>query len=71
MALCDIPRTMAEVMGELGLSHRAFFRRAHLDPLLWGGVLRMTHPDRPNHPHQAYVLTEAGAALKARHAGGG
>ncbi len=71
VALCDIPRTMAEVMGELGLSHRAFFRRAHLDPLLWGGVLRMTHPDRPNHPHQAYVLTEAGAALKARHAGGG
>ena len=71
VAHCDIPRTMAEVMGELGLSHRAFFRRAHLDPLLWGGVLRMTHPDRPNHPHQAYVLTEAGAALKARRTGAG
>ena len=26
----------------------------------------MTHPDQPSHPDQAYVLTEAGAALKAR-----
>ena len=33
---------------------------------LSGGVLRMIHPDRPNHPDQAYVLTEAGVALKAR-----
>ena len=33
---------------------------------LSGGVLRMIHPDRPNDPDQAYVLTEAGAALKAR-----
>ena len=25
----------------------------------------MTHPDQPKHPDQAYVLTEAGARLKA------
>ena len=31
----------------------------------------MTHPDQPNHPDQAYVLTEAGAALKAHRAGAG
>ena len=71
VALCDVPRSMAAIMGELGLSHRNFFRRAHLEPLLRGGVLRMTHPDRPNHPDQAYVLTEAGAALKARRVNGG
>ena len=63
---CDTPRSMAEIMGELGLTHRTFFRRNHLEPLLSGGVLRMIHPDRPNHPDQAYVLTEAGVALKAR-----
>ena len=63
---CEVPRSMAEIMGELGLTHRTFFRRNHLEPLLAGGVLRMTHPDQPNHPDQAYVLTEAGAALKAR-----
>ena len=47
-------------MGKLGLTHRTFFRRNHLEPQLSGGVLRMIHPD------QAYVLTEAGVALMAR-----
>ena len=68
---CDMPRSMADIMSEVGLTHRTFFRRNHLEPLLAGGVLRMIHPDRPNHPDQAYVLTEAGAALKARHMSGG
>lgn len=63
---CDVPRSMAEIMGELGLTHRTFFRRTHLEPLLAGGVLGMTHPNQPNHPDQAYVLTEAGAACKVR-----
>jgi ATP-dependent DNA helicase RecG len=68
---CDIPRASANIMSELGLTHRAFFRRTHLDPLLRGGVLRMTHPDRPNHPDQAYVLTEAGVELKVLRAAAG
>ena len=68
VAFCEIPRSMAEIMGELGLTHRTFFRRNHLEPLLAGGVLRMTHPDQPNHPHQAYVLTETGVALMVRRA---
>ena len=66
VAFCEVPRSMAEIMGELGLTHRTFFRRNHLEPLLAGGVLRMTHPDQPNHPHQAYVLSEVGVALKTR-----
>ena len=68
VAFCKVPRSMAEVMDELGLTHRTFFRRSHLDPLLAGGVLRMTHPNQPNHPHQAYVLTDAGVALRAHRA---
>ena len=28
----------------------------------------MTHPDLPSHPDQAYVLTDAGLALKAHRA---
>ena len=63
---CDVPRSMADIMGEIGLTHRTFLRRSHLEPLLGGGVIRMTHPDQPNHPDQAYVLTEAGVELKAR-----
>ena len=65
VTFCKVPRSMTEIMGELGLTHRTFFRRNHLEPLLASGVLRMTHPDQPKHPDQAYVLTEAGARLKA------
>ena len=52
-------------MAAVGVSGRRYFRKRHLDPLLRGGVLRMTHPDQPSHPDQAYVLTETGLALKA------
>ena len=71
MALCDVPRSLADIVGELGIRHRGYFRRTHLKPLLRGGVLRMTHPGQPKHPDQAYVLTEAGAVLKTHRAGGG
>ena len=70
LMFCDVPRSMADIMNELGLTHRTFFRRAHLEPLLRGGVLRMIHPEQPNHPDQAYVLTETGVELKARRVNG-
>ena len=62
---CDVPHSLAAIMNALGVAGRGYFKRRHLDPLLRGGVLRMTHPDQPKHPNQAYVLTEAGAKLKA------
>ena len=58
-------------MDELGVCHRSYFCRTHLDPLIRAGVVAMTHPDRPNRPNQAYVLTDVGAALKARLVDGG
>ena len=67
---CDIPRRLGEIMTAAGMTNRGYFKARHLNPLLQSGVLRMTHPERPNHPQQAYVLTEAGAALKARRIGG-
>ena len=63
--ICDVPRSLMAIMAAVGVSGRWYFRRRHLDPLLRGGVLRMTHPDQPSHPDQAYVLTDAGLALKA------
>ncbi len=65
---CDTPRRLAEIMGEVGVTNRGYFKKHHLDPLLRGGILRMIHLDQPNHPHQTYVLTESGVALKLRHA---
>ena len=64
--ICDIPRSLTAIMNAVGVAGRGYFKRRHIDPLLRGGVLRMTHPDQPNHPDQAYVLTETGIALAAR-----
>ena len=66
IGFCDIPRRLAEIMDALKVVNRGYFKSRRLDPLLAEGVLRMTHPDQPNHPDQAYVLTEAGVAVKAR-----
>ena len=64
--LCEAPRGMIELMEELGVTHRTFFRRKHLRPLLEGGVIQMTNPDNPQASNQKYVLTAAGVALKTR-----
>lgn len=62
---CEAPQSIAAIMDHLGVTHRSFFRRKHLDPLIKGGVIQMKHPDNPNHPDQAYFLSEAGVKLKA------
>ena len=63
VALCEVPRKQAFLMQETGLSHRTFFRRKRLDPLVQAGLIRATQPDEPRHPDQAYVVTAAGLAL--------
>ncbi len=68
--VCEVPRSLMEITNALGLTNRGYLKKHHLDPLLRGGVLRMTHPDQPNHPRQAYVLTEAGVDLKSRRVDG-
>ena len=60
ISLCEVPRKQTDLMREIGLSHRTFFRKKHLEPILKANLIRMTHPDEPNHPDQAYVVTEAG-----------
>lgn len=63
---CDSAKPIALIMRHLGVSNRTFFRRAHLDPLVKNGVLKPTFPDSPQHPKQAYVLTDAGLDLKKK-----
>lgn len=63
--LCEVARKQADLMQALEFTHRTFFRRTHLDPLIRARLIRMTHPDEPNHPDQAYVVTEAGSGLLA------
>ena len=70
VAACDVPRSLVELMERAGLSHRSHFRRKHLKPLMEAGLVRMTNPGNPRAPNQRYALTDAGAALKGRWAGG-
>ena len=52
-------------MERAGVTHRTFFRRKHLKPLLEAGIVSLTNPDNPSAANQRYVLTEAGVGLKA------
>ena len=48
-----------------GYRQRPHCRTTHLEPLLAGGVLRPTIPDKLRSSRQRYVLTDAGIQLKA------
>ena len=63
IALCMVSRKQADLMRETGFTHRTFFRRKRLEPLIRANLIQLTHPDKPNHPDQAYVVTEAGLGL--------
>ena len=63
----DTPRTLNELLDITGYKQRPYFKSHHLEPLLAGGVLRMTVPDKPRSPKQQYVLTDTGVKLKAMH----
>ncbi len=63
----DTPRTLSELLQITGFKQRPHFRARHIDPLLSGGVLRMTVPDKPRSSKQQYVLTDTGVKIKAMH----
>jgi ATP-dependent DNA helicase RecG len=60
-----VGRGVPAIMEKIGVTHRSFFKKTNLDPLLEAGFLRPTHPDNPRHPDQGYVTTEKGIALLA------
>lgn len=62
---CETPKGMPELLERLGLAHRTFVRRTYLQPLLDAGIVRMTNPKNPRAVNQRYVLTQAGAAIRA------
>lgn len=44
----------SDLMYQLGLSHRATFRKSYLHPALAAGLIEMTDPDSPRSPKQQY-----------------
>ena len=62
-----MPRLLAEIMDDLGVTNRGHFKKRHLDPLIRAGFITLTNPAQPRAPSQRYILTEAGVELKASH----
>ena len=54
LEFCEIPRSMTEILGHLGLKHRYNVKHRYLDPLIDGGFLDMTIPEKPNSRSQKY-----------------
>lgn len=63
----EVPRSLTELMAHTGYRQRQHFVTKHLEPLLTGGVVRLTIPDKPRSSQQRYVLTDAGVQLKQLH----
>ena len=55
-ALKESPKTVAELMAELGLSHRPTFRKNYLRPAMDAGLVEMTRPESPTAKNQKYRL---------------
>ena len=55
MVFCSTPQSMAEIMEHLGLKHRYNVKHRYIDPLIEGGFLVMTIPEKPNSRSQKYV----------------
>jgi ATP-dependent DNA helicase RecG len=62
-SMCERPRNLMDIMNMVRVTNRGFFKRHHLDPLIQGGIIRMTNPEHPRASNQKYVLTDAGMKL--------
>ena len=59
-ALRSGPKTAAELMAAMGLSHRPTFRKNYIRPALAAGLVEMTRPESPTVKNQKYRLTTRG-----------
>lgn len=54
LEFCKTPRSREEMQQFMKLNHRGYFRRKILNPLIKGGLLKPTIPDKPTSPNQKY-----------------
>ena len=56
IALCQQPKSSyMKLTNLLGLKHRNNAKSRYIDPLIKGGFLEMTIPDKPNSRNQKYI----------------
>ena len=58
LEFCKEPKTMQEIMHLLNMSHKTYFRKTILNPLLEKNILSLTIPDKPKSPKQKYIITK-------------
>ena len=63
-ALRSGPKTAAELMVAMGLSHRPAFRKNYIRPAMSAGLVEMTRPESPTAKSQKYRLTARGRAMR-------
>lgn len=54
LEFCRIPRSRSEMQEFMKLTNREHFRKNILNPLIKGGLLKLTIPDKPTSPNQKY-----------------
>jgi ATP-dependent DNA helicase RecG len=60
LTFCREPKPARAIMAELGLKHWKTFQGNYLNPLVDGGLLERTIPDKPRSSKQRYRTTDAG-----------
>ena len=51
----EVPRSRREIQEFMGIKSRGFLREEILNPLIKGGLLELTVPDKPTSPNQKYT----------------
>ncbi len=51
---CKTPKSRSEIQEYMGYNSREYFRRCVLNPLIKGGLLKLTIPDKLTSPNQKY-----------------
>jgi ATP-dependent DNA helicase RecG len=67
IVFADVSRFMAELMLHAGFSYRPHFVTTHIEPLLAGGLLRLTVPDKLTSSAQSYVFSTTDRQLRLPH----
>jgi len=58
LEFCKAARTRSEIQDFLGIKSRKYLRAMILTPLIKGGLLKLTIPNKPTSPNQKYKQTE-------------
>ena len=57
LEFCEMPRSRKEIQEFVGIHSRTHFAETILNPLIKGGLLKLTIPDKPRSPNQKYYST--------------